>query len=108
NATEVHDPRESRRIIDYDFFGLAPRREEERNGSQPLGTIGWRPFLVKRLAFRSVYETLEDDWTVLNSRERAWRDRKVVAYEVKFGELGLFGEIRLVGVGHSDLAAVDR
>jgi len=27
NATQVHDPGESRRIIDYDFLSLAPGRE---------------------------------------------------------------------------------
>jgi hypothetical protein len=44
----------------------------------------------------------------LRASESARRDRQIVADEIEFRELRLLGKIRLVGVGHTDLASLDR
>ena len=108
DAAEVDDPREPRRVVDDDFFRCAARRKRQRDGAQPRGPLGGRALLIERLAFGAVDEALEHDRTIADAGESARRDRQVVAHEVELRELRLLGEIRLVGVGDTDLASVDR
>jgi hypothetical protein len=35
DAAQIHDPRKSGRVIDYDLLRFAPRRKRQRHGSQP-------------------------------------------------------------------------
>jgi hypothetical protein len=51
---------------------------------------------------------LENERTLPDSAESARRDRQIVAHEIEFQELRLLGKTRLVGVGHTDLASLDR
>jgi hypothetical protein len=53
-------------------------------------------------------KTLENERTIPDAKESARRDRQIVAHEIEFRELRLLRKIRLVGVGHTDLASLDR
>jgi hypothetical protein len=84
DASEVDDPCEPRRVIDYDFFSLTARRERQRNGSQPLGTLFGRALLIKRFGFGAVDKALENKRTIPNSGKSARRDRQVVTHQIEF------------------------
>jgi hypothetical protein len=60
------------------------------------------------LAFGTVDEALENQRTIPDSSESARGDRQIVADEIEFRELRLLRKIRLVGMGHTDLASLDR
>src|SRR5207249_1643971 len=64
--------------------------------------------LVKRLALSTVDEALENERTIPDSSQSAWRNRQVVADEIELREPRLPRKIRLARVGHSDLASLDR
>src|SRR5688500_6496208 len=108
NAAQVHNPGKACSIIDYDFLGFATGRERERDGSQPVRPVGGCSLLIKRLAFGPVHEPLENYRTIPNSRQGARRNRKVVTYQIEFGELSLLGEVHLVRVSYADLASFYR
>ena len=63
--------------------------------------------MVEGFGFGSVDEALEDDGAVADAVEGSGGDGEVVADEVELGELDLFGEVELVGVGDADFVAVD-
>ncbi len=60
DAAQVHNPRKSRCVIDYDFFRFASRRKRQRHRSQPRGPIGGGAFLIERLAFGAIDEAFEN------------------------------------------------
>src|SRR5215471_12763164 len=107
DAAQIHHPCQARRIVDNNLFGRATRRKRERDGAQPRRPFGWCAFLVERLAFGTVDKTLKNQRTIPNSGERAQRDGKIVAYEIQFGELRLFGKVELIRVCYTDLMSVD-
>ena len=54
-------------------------------------------------------EALENRRTVVDARRaRPVRSEQIVAHKIEFREPGLFGEIRLVQVGHPNFSPVDR
>jgi hypothetical protein len=70
--------------------------------------LGGLPFLIERLAFGTVDEAFENERTILDASESARRDRQIVAHEIEFRELRLLRKIQLLGMGHLDLAPLDR
>ena len=96
------------RIIDHDFFRRAAGRKGKRDCSQPGRPFGGRALLIKRLTLGPVYVTFENQRTIPYSTESARRDRQIVADKIEFRELRLPGKIWFLGVGHTDLAALDR
>ena len=108
DATKIDDPRKSRRVIDYDFFRSASRREREYCRSQPRGALRWCALLIERLTFGAIDVSLEDKRTVPDSGERARRDRQIEANQVQFRELCLLRKIQLARVSNTDRASMDR
>ena len=70
--------------------------------------MGGRAFLIEGLALGTVDEALENQRAIANSSESARGDGEIVAYEIKFGELGLLGKIRFIRMGYTDFATLDR
>ena len=66
-----------------------------------------RALLVKGLGFGAVDESLKNYRPVSDARKRPRRNRQIVTNEIKFRELGLLGEVRLVGMGDGDVASVN-
>jgi hypothetical protein len=87
NASQVHNPSETRRPIDHKFLCSPTGRKRECHGAEPRRSINGRSLLIERLALGSIDEAFQYDGAILNSLQRAGRDRKVVTYEVKFGQL---------------------
>src|ERR1051326_3533388 len=83
-APEVHDPCESRSIIDHDFFRFTTRRERQTNRPQPFGPPDRRALLIESVAFGAINKSLENDWPITNARECTGCNRKVVLNEIKF------------------------
>jgi len=108
DAAKIDDPRKPRCVIDNDFFRGASRRERECYRLQPRWALRWCAFLIERLTFGAIDVALEDKRTVPDTKERARRDRQVVAHQVKFRELGLSREIQLARVSNTDFASVDQ
>jgi hypothetical protein len=84
DATQVDDPDQSGRVIDYDLLGGAARRKSEGNRSQPLRPIRRCAFLVEGLAFGTIHEALENQRTVSDSAESTRRDGKKIANYIEF------------------------
>ena len=76
DAAQVDDPGEPGRVVDDYLFGCAARGEGQRDGSQPVWTLGGCALLIERLALGAVDEALEDDRAVSDSGESAGRDRR--------------------------------
>ncbi len=85
-ASEVDDPRQSRRVVDDDFFRGASRWKRERDGAQPRGPIFRRALLIERLALGAIDVAFQYDGAIANSAQRAGRDREIVADQVELGE----------------------
>jgi len=71
DAAKVHNPDKPGCIIDDNFFGRSAGRERQSDRTQPGWPLLWRPLLIKRLRLGAVDETLENNWPVANSSERA-------------------------------------
>src|ERR1700744_1127336 len=90
DATQIDDPGKASRIVYHDFFRSPARRERERDGPQPCGTLGGSSLLIESFALRAVYESFEDDRAIFNSRESARGDGQVIPNEVELRQLYLF------------------
>ncbi len=84
DAAQIHDPGQSGRVVNHQFFRGAAGREGKRDGTQPIGVVGGGALLIKRLTLGSIDEALQHDGTVANPIQRARCDRQVVAHQVEF------------------------
>ncbi len=87
---------------------VRPEGNERVTVRSHAGRLGGCALLIERLAFGAVDEALENQRTIPDSGESARRDRQVVAHEIEFRELRLPGKVRLVRVGYTNLASLDR
>src|SRR4029077_17802007 len=108
NTTQIDDPGEPGRIIDHDFLGGPARRERQRDGSQPGRPLGWRAFLIKGFCLGAVDETLENNWTISDSGERAWRNGQIIAHKIEFRDARLRREVQFVGMCYLNITSLDR
>src|SRR5579864_5612769 len=69
--------------------------------------IRGRALLIKSFTFGAIDETLENNWTILDSGECPGGERQVIVHQVELRELGLPGKIRFVRVRDPNLASID-
>src|SRR6185437_10062391 len=105
DTAEIDHPRETRGIVNNDFFCSAAGGKRQSYRTKPVRRIGRRTLLIKRFALRPVYEAFQDERAVLNSAQRAGRDGKKIPNNIDLRKLRLFCEIRLVGMRDADFAA---
>jgi hypothetical protein len=82
DAAEVDDPGETRRLIEDDLVGRAPRREGQLGGPDPVGRVVGGPLLEERLLRDPVDEPLEGHRPAAGTAERPVRHGEVVRDEV--------------------------
>jgi len=71
NTTEINNPCQPRRIINHYFFRCSAGWKRQRYSSQPGRTLLGRALLVKRWLPGTVYKSLQNDWSILNSGKSA-------------------------------------
>ena len=93
DAPQVDDPGKPGRIVDDNLFGGSAGRKRQCRRAQPGGPLARRPFLIKGFPFRAMNEPFKNDRPIANACQRTRRHRQVVANQVEFRKLRLFGEI---------------
>ena len=63
--------------------------------------------MIKRLSFGAVDETLENNWTILNSGNRARRNGQIGAYKIKLRDSCL-RKIQLVRIRDTEFTPLNR
>jgi len=71
NTTEINSPCQPRRIINDYFFRSSAGWKRQGYSSQPGRTLFGRALLVKRWLLGTVYKSLQNDWSILNSGKSA-------------------------------------
>src|SRR6266576_673425 len=107
DAAEVHDPCETGRVVDDNFFSGASRRKRKGDGPQPLRAILRRTLLIKRWALGAIHEALEHTRPIADAGDSSARDGQIVLNDVELGELYIAREVGLVRIGHPYLASFD-
>ena len=106
DTAEVHDPRQSRRLVHDDLVGGSPRGECQFRGPDPVGRVVRRSLLEERLFGDPVHEPLEGHGPAADAGQRAVGDGEVVLDEVELG-VSSVGEVHLLRIGDRDLVAAD-
>jgi hypothetical protein len=64
--------------------------------------------LIEGFAFSAIHKPLQNQRTILNPKERARRNGKIIAYDIKLGEFCLARKVKLVRMRDPNFAACDR
>src|SRR4051812_2795290 len=86
---------------------VRPEGNEECDGSQPLGPILRRAFLVERRLLGAIDEPLEHAGSIAHAGDGSAGDCQIVLDYVELGELYLAREVWLVRIGYPDFPSLD-
>jgi hypothetical protein len=108
NAAQVDDPGQPVGFINHQLLSSASRRKRKRNRANPPRSLGRRTLLIKSFTLSTVYKTLQHNRAIANPNQRSRCNRKIVAHEIKLGELCLLGKVKLVRMRDSNFMPLDR
>src|SRR5258708_6647413 len=105
DAAEVYDPSKTGSVVDYDFFGRAPRWKGKCDGPKPLRSILRRALLIERLLLGAVNESLEHVRPISYAGDGPARDGQVILDDVELRKLDVAREVRLGRIRYPDFVS---